>query len=401
MNGRNVIVLIGSMFLVASGYTMVIPFLPLYLLELGVAPSEIGTWSGLVFSICFLVAGIMSPVWGKLADAGGKKRMAVRAAVLLGFSYLFGGLCQNEYQLFAARAFQGVANGYVAAAMTIISASTKPERLGVVLGFSQTSLIIGGICGPLMGGVISHLAGMRNCFFISAVLLWLVSLAVIVFVTEPPAKENTEAPSKRSEAESSMMADLQYAYHNTHLRELLVITFLLQCTILMIQPVTSLYVGELMGTMDGVEVTAGFIMSAGGIAGALTTALWGKFGQNHGYYFAMLVTMVSAGILTILQAVPDQILGFAICQFFVGCFIVGVNPSLNAALVKYTPASFHGRVFGLSTAAQQFGNMAGPLLAAVVMYSALWHVYVLAGVIQLFIGGCLYWNHVRVGESGK
>ena len=102
MNQRNIVVLIAGMFLVSSGYTMVIPFLPLYLIDLGVPPEEIGIWSGLVFSICFLVAGIMSPFWGKLADSGGKKKMAIRASVLLGASYLFCGISQNEYQLFAA-----------------------------------------------------------------------------------------------------------------------------------------------------------------------------------------------------------------------------------------------------------------------------------------------------------
>ena len=51
------------------------------------------------------------------------------------------------------------------------------------------------------------------------------------------------------------------------------------------------------------------------------------------------------------------------CQFLAGCFIIRLNP----ALVKYAPGSFHGRVFGLSSAAQQFGNMAGSLIAATVI----------------------------------
>lgn len=89
MNQRNIVVLIASMFLVSSGYTMVIPFLPLYLIDLGVPPEEIGIWSGLVFSICFLVAGIMSPFWGKLADSGGKKKMAIRAPCFLGHRIFF------------------------------------------------------------------------------------------------------------------------------------------------------------------------------------------------------------------------------------------------------------------------------------------------------------------------
>lgn len=195
-----------------------------------------------------------------------------------------------------------------------------------------------------------------------------------------------------------MAEDLKYAYRNVRLRELLMISFMIQSTILMIQPVTPLYVGELLGSMEKVEIVSGFIMSAGGIAGALTTALWGKFGQSHGYYFAMTVTMISAGTLTMIQAIPGQIWGFAACQFLVGCFLVGVNPSLNAALVKYTPESFHGRVFGLATAAQQFGNMAGPLLAACIMYTALWHVYAFAGAVQVIVGVMLYYKYVKKRE---
>lgn len=85
---RNVIVLIISMFLVSAGYTMVIPFLPLYLSELGVPEEQLTLWTGLVFSSCFFVAALMGPIWGKLADTSGKKKMAVRAGILLGFSYL-------------------------------------------------------------------------------------------------------------------------------------------------------------------------------------------------------------------------------------------------------------------------------------------------------------------------
>ena len=58
---------------------------------------------------------------------------------------------------------------------------------------------------------------------------------------------------------------------------------------------------------ENVEIAAGAIMSAGGIAGALTTALWGGFGRNNGYYFAMIITVT--GAITILQAVLDNILG--------------------------------------------------------------------------------------------
>ncbi|HBK27128.1 MAG TPA: hypothetical protein DDY92_00915, partial [Dialister sp.] len=192
VNQRNIVVLIASMFLVAIGYTMVIPFLPLYLLHLGVPDSEISLWTGIVFSICFLIAGVMGPIWGKMADTSGKKKMAIRAAILLGFSYLFCGLSTNEYELMGARAFQGFANGFVAAAMAIISDSAHPEKMGATLGMAQTALVVGGIAGPLVGGVLAHLIGMENTFYISAVFLWLVALLVIFLIHD----KKTTQPEK-------------------------------------------------------------------------------------------------------------------------------------------------------------------------------------------------------------
>lgn len=394
MNQRNIVVLIASMFLVAIGYTMVIPFLPLYLLHLGVPNSEISLWTGIVFSICFLIAGIMGPIWGKMADTSGKKKMAIRAAILLGFSYLFCGLSTNEYELMGARAFQGFANGFVAAAMAIISDSAHPEKMGATLGMAQTALVVGGIAGPLVGGVLAHWIGMENTFYISAVFLWLVALLVIFLIHD---KKTTQ--SEKEMQKTSIQDDLSYAYGNHHLREILLIIFFLQTTILMIQPVTALYVSELLHGEGNVELIAGFIMSSGGLAGALTTTLWGKFGQKKGYYVAISITLLAAGVITISQSIPDSIIGFGICQFLVGCFVIGVNPSLNAALVKYTPESFRGRVFGLSNTAQQFGNMCGPMAsAAVSMATGYWEVYLVAGLVQLFLGAKVYFGRVRRGE---
>lgn len=390
---HNIVILIVSMFFVASGYTMVIPFLPLYLKEMGVPDDMLTVWTGLVFSICFLVAGIMGPIWGKMADRQGKKMMALRAAVFLGISYILCGLSQNEYQLLGARAFQGFSNGFVAAAMALISDNERADRLGVTLGFAQTALVVGGIGGPLIGGFLSYTVGMTNTFYISGVLLWLVAGATALFVrdgeTEKP-KENKE------ETSSTIIDDLRFTFGNERLRELLMISFFLQCTILMIQSVTTIYIGEFVADKDYVELTAGIIMSCGGLAGALTTALWGKIGQVRGYYLTMCITLLAAGVITAVQSLPGSVYGFGICQFLVGCFIIGTNPSLNASLVQYTPSSFRGRIFGLSNMSQQFGNMCGPLMAAAVAFLLdVRSVYVTAGIIQFLLGFRLYRNHVR------
>ena len=70
---RNVWIITTSMTVLAICYTMIIPFLPIYLLELGVPKDDVALWSGLVFGITFLIAGIMAPIWGKIADNKGEK----------------------------------------------------------------------------------------------------------------------------------------------------------------------------------------------------------------------------------------------------------------------------------------------------------------------------------------
>ena len=100
------VILTTASVLMSLSYTMLIPFLPMYLLEeLHVAQEDVNLWSGLVFSVSFLISGVMAPIWGALADKRSKKMMAVRAAALLAISYGLGGIVQNEWQLLAMRAF--------------------------------------------------------------------------------------------------------------------------------------------------------------------------------------------------------------------------------------------------------------------------------------------------------
>ena len=67
--------------LMSSSYTLLIPFLPVYLVrELGASPSDVNMWSGLIFAITFAISAFVSPLWGKLADRTGRKLMMLRSS---------------------------------------------------------------------------------------------------------------------------------------------------------------------------------------------------------------------------------------------------------------------------------------------------------------------------------
>lgn len=146
----------------SSSYTMLIPFLPMYLTsELGVGPESVNLWSGIVFSSSFLVSAIMAPIWGRMADTKGKRIMAMRASFLLAISYFLGGIVTSPEQLTLVRLFQGFAAGLWPMDLAIMTLYAPPQKLGVCLGIMQGVLTAGGVIGPLLGGILAEIFGMR------------------------------------------------------------------------------------------------------------------------------------------------------------------------------------------------------------------------------------------------
>ena len=387
---RNVWIITASMTVLAICYTMIIPFLPIYLLELGVPKDDVALWSGLVFGITFLIAGIMAPIWGKIADNKGKKRMALRAGFAIAVSYILIGMVSNEYELLLGRAFVGFANGFYPAAMTMVSLSVDEKQVGRALGIFQTGLILGNVVGPFLGGAIESIVGMRPVFYVSGIAVLIATLAVLFFVKEPKlqsAGDAGKAQSAQPNKSTSLREDFKAVREQPVLVRLLWIFFFMQCAIMMLQPILALYVGDMQGTMEGAAIISGTILSIGGLAGSLTTNIWVRIGERRGYFKTISYCMLGSGIVLLLQSLPVGIWWFGVLQVLIGSCIVGINPSLSAAVTLNTDPSFRGRMFGMTTTAQQFGSMVGPVFASIVStYIGISYVFSITGLLLLYMG---------------
>ena len=384
---RNVWIITISMTILAVCYTMIIPFLPIYLLELGVSKDDVALWSGLVFGITFLIAGIMAPIWGKIADNKGKKRMALRAGFAIAVSYFLIGLVTDQYQLLLGRAFVGFANGFYPAAMTMVSLSVDEKRVGRALGIFQMGLILGNVIGPFLGGAVESVVGMRPVFYVSGIAVFIATLAVLFFVKEPRIASKKVEDTTATKQKTSLREDFKAVSEKPVLVRLLWIFFFMQCAIMMLQPILALYVGDMQGTMEGAAIISGTILSIGGLAGALTTNLWVRIGERRGYFRTISYCMIGSGIVLLLQSLPVGIWWFGVLQVLIGSCIVGINPSLSAAVTLNTEPGFRGRMFGMTTTAQQFGSMVGPVFASLVStYIGISYVFSITGALLLYLG---------------
>lgn len=357
---KNLAVLTLGMVFAAVSYTMIIPFLPLFLLELGATEESVALWSGLVFSSTFLVAAIMGPVWGKRADRYGKKKMVLRAGYCLAVVYLLGALVENPYHLLGMRILQGFANGFVPAALAIIATNVPKEKMGFSMGLMQGGLLVGTIVGPLFGGVLSDWFGMRMSFVVAGLIIGAITVLVTFVVKDNSRQEQTSV--------TSMREDMRIALTNRRVRDMLILLFILQMGGLTLQPIITLCVDALNPTGDalgGTVIASGLVFSLAGISGAISAPFWGRYGQKFGYYRVLVVAFTGAGLMLVGQSQSDTLTMFCTMQAIIGFFIVGVQPALNAIMVNACNADFHGRVFGIATTFNQLGCMAGPLVGGV------------------------------------
>ena len=317
--------------------------------------------------------------------------MAIRAGVGLVITYIMSATCQNEYQFFVIRGIIGLISGFVPASMSLVSSTLPMEKMGWGMGLMQTALSSGGILGPLIGGYLSSWFGIRASFWVSCVSLTIATLLVIFLVKDVTISE------ERRNRKVQLISDLKEALQNKGIVFTMLMFFLIQVCVMLLQPLITMYVGELMGKVDDEAVQmAGIIFSLAGISGILAAPFWGKRGQQYGYVRTFCYITLGAGVVNLFQFFTTDVYQFAVVQFVYGLFLAGAIPNINANLADVTDQSIRGKAFGLVTSAQMAGGFVGPLLGgALGSFLPTRLVIISTGVILVVMSVFTYLNKVK------
>lgn len=372
---RNLYILWIGLFLNHIAYTLSVPFFPLFLKhDLGIS-SELEAWSGISISVSFLISALCAPFWGSLADKYGSKPMLIRAGIGLAAAHFANYFVYDLTSFILVRIFQGLMAGFNPAAVTLVGTNTPEKHVGYALGVISTSTAAGGILGPLAGGLLSQWVGLRGCFIASGIIT-LFSAVIVMGVKE--------AQSRHKEYKSNILRDLKIAASNPRLTHVYGLILLVSTSVLILEPLLTIYVAQLGGSVRNATMSSGIVFSAVGVATVIMGSRWGIIGGRIGYEKTLMIGLVGGGIGNLLQLVTPNLVSFGLLRFGYGLFFAAVYPALNALIIQFADSEFRGRAVSLSQSASQLGVVLGPLLGGLLGgWIGIPFIFLITGVVLL------------------
>ncbi|AXN35230.1 MFS transporter [Latilactobacillus curvatus] len=379
---QNLVVLWFGNFMAGVAFSLIMPFMSLYIDTLGnFTTAQLSLWSGVTYSITFLVTALISPWWGKIADRRGRKLMLLRAS--LGLAIVLGamGLVQNIYELIGLRLLQGFFSGYISNSNALIATSAPQEKSGQALGTLTTGSVSGTLLGPLLGGIIAQATGYRTTFFITGTILFIVFILCLVFVHEDftPVQKGDQVPGRQ------LIHELKYPHL---IIGMFVTTMIIQASNNSISPLLSLYVRQLMHHGNNVALVSGVVAATPGIATLIAAPRFGALGDRIGSEKILLGGLIFAVFVYVPQAFVQNVWQLGALRLLVGVADAALLPQVQTILAKYSPHSSAGRIFSYNQSFQAMGNVAGPLIGSSVSglfgYSGVFLSTTVLVVVNLF-----------------
>jgi len=345
--------LIGS-FTTIVAMTLLLPFLPLYVEQLGVKDhAAIVQWSGVAYGATFFAAALVAPLWGRLGDRYGRKLMLVRASLGMAVAMSLIGMAHDVWQLVAFRLLAGFVGGYASGSTVLVATQTPRARTGWALGMVASGIMAGNLAGPLIGGALPQIIGIRNIFWLAGGVIFLTFLATATLITEVPRTAQASRP--RHAAGWSAIPDKRPVL------AMLATGLLLMVANMSIEPIITVYVAQLVRDQSQVTLVSGIVMSVGALGSVLSASRLGKLADRIGHWNVVVGGLLASALLLIPQAFVTTAWQLIVLRFLMGLALGGLLPCIASVIRHNVPDTVAGKMLGYSVSAQYAGQVTGPL----------------------------------------
>jgi DHA1 family tetracycline resistance protein-like MFS transporter len=338
------------------GFGLVIPLLPFYALDFGASTTAV-VWLLGAFSLAQLIS---SPLLGHLSDRIGRKPVLLLGLACSALSYLWMGLADHLWMLFAARFFAGAGAGTIGAVFAYVTDSTTVDKRARGMGIIGAGFGLGFTFGPALSLVISsHPTGRELAIplFIAAGLSSLAFILCLILLKEslPPESRHASTGPGRIAFARRIVSERPTLFR------LIAITFIVTGAFAAMESSSTLWARDRLNWGPH-EVALMFIfigallsLIQGGLMGRLTKA----FGETRLLITASILLFFGLLGIPLVWALPPLIpVNMALAG---GMALFG--PSSNSLISREAAIDERGGVLGVSQSTQSLARVVGPLIA--------------------------------------
>lgn len=356
------------------GLGFALPFLPIFVQELGVTDSaDAAQWAGFLIGVGPLLAGLLAPFWGGQADRHGYKRVALVALSALGLSQIVAALARTPEHVLVSRVLSGLFGGVgplglAMAAGSVRRAGSAPSGASGAsgaIGKIQAAQILAAGFGPLLGGALASSLSIRAAFWAASFACLFAAFVVGAFYIDEPRAPRE--PARR--AVSGSMAS------GAFFGSLVFVVFFVNFASRSFTPILPAQLESFGVARASLALNTGLLISVYSIAAAASSFGFGKWAASID---PVRLISVSLGFSVIAAAAMAYATTF---QAFLGVAVLYGLISGGSLTLGYTigarrfDEATRGASFGKLSGAALVGGAVSPALAAFVARSSLASVY--------------------------
>lgn len=355
---RTLLILSVCQFIAMSGMSALIPFLPLFIRELGITDTnQTAVWAGLVFAGPFITSFIVQPLWGTLGDRKGRKLMAVRALFGLALAQMLIFFVPDVYWLLGIRLLQGTLSGFNVAAMSLITSISPKEKQGYSISILQSASNGGVVVGPIIGGLLSTVFGFREVFLIVGITIAVLAFVVLFFVEESKNEKTTEA-------EIRVRDNFKVLINNRILFGTAGLILLTSLGIASVRPIFVLYVESFeLSDAFSLALTAGALYSILGIFSTISSVYFSKLVDKISLRRILGLASLGTGVMYCFHPFLPNIYWLIPVRILLGLSYGIILPVLFTQISKQASDRNKGGLLALATSSQTLGVITGSVVS--------------------------------------
>ncbi|MFW9777704.1 MAG: MFS transporter [Candidatus Heimdallarchaeota archaeon] len=409
----NLISLYMASFIIVTGFSVIIPFFPIYANDILYEFDIVGLTIGIALQIGLITAAskfvqiFLTPAFGDLSDEVGRKPlilvgMSLYTALMVGY-----GLASDFLTLFLLRMCQGIGSAAVwPIGEALVVDTSKEEDRGKSLGYYMFSMLIGLTLGPFLGyGVFTGFATIGfsvidsyRLTFLSVGIFGIIATIMVIAFVKDPRQLDMKPQSILSLYGSSIRAMLvkivqspriliqslssEDGYRTRSIYTLYVVALVNGLGMALLLPIGALFLEDYYG------LDAGSIALVLGVIGALALVgapLGGYISDRYGQKRTVWITGILGGGMMFLLGIQTTI-WMLVFLFTARRFLFSIlSPSFRSLQSSLTPEAVRGKEFGVVQSANNLGSVIGPILGGY-LYDLFFGLNVDLGGGLVFIG---------------